>query len=154
MAKIRHIAIATDDPEATARFYQDVFGLERIGDLQSEEVDGIYLSDGDLNIAFLQFKAGAIREEMDRGDAPSRGLHHIGFLVENTDAVRRKLLDRGAPARNQRPLNANMFFEEKFTAAGDVIVDISEHPWLGVAPLAAAQSADDAERAAANVKRA
>ncbi len=52
MAKIRHIAIATEDPEATARFYQDVFGLERIGDLQSEEVDGIYLSDGDLNVAF------------------------------------------------------------------------------------------------------
>ncbi len=89
---------------------------------------------------------------MDRGDAPARGLHHIGFLVENTDAVRRKLQDRGAPARNQRPLNANMFFEEKFTAAGDVIVDISENPWLGVAPLTASQSPGDPELAAANVE--
>ena len=135
MAKIKHIAIATDDPEGTARFYEEVFGLERVGQVESSEVDGIYLSDGDLNMALLNFKAGTIRDEMDRGDAPARGLHHIGFLVEDTDSVRQKLTERGATARNQRPLNANMFFEEKFSAAGDVIVDITNHPWPGVAPL-------------------
>ena len=151
MAKIRHIAIATEDPEATARFYQEVFGLERIGDLQSEEVDGVYLTDGDLNMAVLRFKAGAIRQEMDRGEAPARGLHHIGFLVEDSDAVRRRLHEHGARPRNQRPLNANMFFEEKFTAAGDVIVDITEHPWVGVAPLtpAGSQATDAAQVAGA-----
>ena len=136
MAKIRHIAIATEDPEGAARFYQEVFGLERLGDLSSAEVDGVYLTDGDLNVALLRFKAGAIREEMDRGEAPSRGLHHIGFLVRDTDEVRRRLHEHGATPRNQRPLNADMFFEEKFTAAGDVIVDITQHPWVGVAPLA------------------
>ena len=135
MNKIKHIAIASDDPEATARFYEEVFGLQRLDNLESAEVDGVYLTDGDLNIAVLRFKAGAIREEMDRGEAPARGLHHIGFLVESTDEVRRKLQEHGAKPRNQRPLNANMFFEEKFTAAGDVIVDITEHPWVGVAPL-------------------
>ena len=135
MNKIKHIAIASDDPETTARFYEEVFGLRRLDNLESAEVDGVYLTDGDLNVAVLRFKAGAIREEMDRGEAPARGLHHIGFLVQNTDEVRRKLHQHGAKPRNQRPLNANMFFEEKFTAAGDVIVDITEHPWVGVAPL-------------------
>jgi catechol 2,3-dioxygenase-like lactoylglutathione lyase family enzyme len=136
MPKIKHIAIATEKPEEAARFYEDVFGLQRVGQVESSEVDGVYLSDGEFNMALLRFKAGAIRDEMDRGEAPAQGLHHIGFLVEDTDAVREKLRERGATPRNQRPLNANMFFEEKFTAAGDVIVDITEHPWPGVAPLA------------------
>jgi catechol 2,3-dioxygenase-like lactoylglutathione lyase family enzyme len=135
MPKIKHIAIATEKPEEAARFYEDVFGLQRVGEVESSEVDGVYLSDGEFNMALLRFKAGAIREEMDRGEAPAQGLHHIGFLVEDTDAVRRKLVERGATPRNQRPLNANMFFEEKFTAAGDVIVDITDKPWPGVTPL-------------------
>ena len=136
MAKIKHIAIASDDPESTARFYEEVFGLRRLSGLESSDVDGVYLTDGDLNVAVLKFKAGPIREEMDRGEAPAGGLHHIGFLVEDTDQTRERLKAHGATARNQRPLNANMFFEEKFTAAGDVIVDITDHPWPGVRPLA------------------
>jgi catechol 2,3-dioxygenase-like lactoylglutathione lyase family enzyme len=30
MAKIKHIALSTLDPEATARFYVDVFGLKQV----------------------------------------------------------------------------------------------------------------------------
>lgn len=135
MAKIRHIAIAVDDPEGTARFYETVFGLRRVGQLESPEVDGVYLTDGDLNMAVLKFKAGPVWEEMQRGEAPRQGLHHIGFLVEDLAATRQKLKEHGARARNERPLNANMFFEEKFTGAGNVIIDITDHPWPGVAPL-------------------
>ena len=28
--KLRHIAISVQDPEATAKFYEETFGLERI----------------------------------------------------------------------------------------------------------------------------
>ena len=31
MAKIKHIALSTQDPEQTARFYIDVFGMKQIG---------------------------------------------------------------------------------------------------------------------------
>ena len=31
-AKIRHIAISTDDPRKTADWYKAVFGLEEVGD--------------------------------------------------------------------------------------------------------------------------
>ena len=31
MAKIRHIALSTQDPEKTAKFYVDVFGMKQIG---------------------------------------------------------------------------------------------------------------------------
>ena len=31
MARIKHIAIRTPDPEKTAAFYKEVFGLEEVG---------------------------------------------------------------------------------------------------------------------------
>ena len=31
MAKIKHIAIRTPNPEKTATFYKEVFGLEEVG---------------------------------------------------------------------------------------------------------------------------
>ena len=31
MARIRHIAIGTDDPEATAKFYMEGLGLQQVG---------------------------------------------------------------------------------------------------------------------------
>jgi catechol 2,3-dioxygenase-like lactoylglutathione lyase family enzyme len=32
MAKIKHIAVATQDPEKTAPFYKEVFGMREIAD--------------------------------------------------------------------------------------------------------------------------
>ena len=137
MPKVRHLAIACDDPEGTARFYEEVFGMQRVGQVQSHEVDGVYISDGEFNMAFLNFKAGAIYDEMQAGDAPKSGLHHVGFLCEDLEETRSRLRERGAPARNQRPLNANMFFEEKFTGPAGVIIDVTDHAWPGAAPLPA-----------------
>ena len=56
MAKIKHIAISTQDVEGTARFYIDVFGLKEVGKVDSPGASGYYLSDGDLNLAILNFK--------------------------------------------------------------------------------------------------
>ncbi len=42
MAKIKHIAIRTPDPEKTADFYKKVFDMEEVGKAGS----GVYLSDG------------------------------------------------------------------------------------------------------------
>ena len=53
MAKLRHIAIATNDPKATAEFYKKAFGFEQIGETSptSPLAQGYFLSDGTLNIA-------------------------------------------------------------------------------------------------------
>ena len=50
MAKIKHIAICTPDPEKTAAFYKDVFGLKEVGQART----GCYLSDGHINLAILK----------------------------------------------------------------------------------------------------
>jgi catechol 2,3-dioxygenase-like lactoylglutathione lyase family enzyme len=36
MPKLRHIAIATNDPKATAEFYKQAFGFEQVGETSPE----------------------------------------------------------------------------------------------------------------------
>jgi len=52
MAKIRHIALSTQDPDKTAKFYVDVFGLKQVGRVDSPGASGYYLTDGDINLSF------------------------------------------------------------------------------------------------------
>ena len=57
MAKIKHIALSVQDPEKTAKFYEEVFGLQRVGTTESVLASGVYLSDGEINIALLNYKS-------------------------------------------------------------------------------------------------
>ena len=56
MAKIKHIAIATHDPEGTAQFYQEVMGLKIVDRIDVAQTKGVFLSDGDISVALLHFK--------------------------------------------------------------------------------------------------
>ena len=56
MAKLRHLAIATDDPDATAQFYVDVFEFTRLRTAQGKTYHGHILSDGTINLAILKFE--------------------------------------------------------------------------------------------------
>ena len=46
MARIRHIAIATGDLEATTQFYIEGLGLKQVGKINTPTSEGYYLSDG------------------------------------------------------------------------------------------------------------
>ena len=46
MPRIKHVAIATRDPEGTAKFYKEGLGLIEVGKVQSALAEGYYLSDG------------------------------------------------------------------------------------------------------------
>ena len=85
MPKIKHIALSTQDVEGTARFYIEVFGMKKMGTIDDPGTVGCFLSDGDINLAILNFKndqaAGA---ERGRGFS---GIHHIGFEVESLEAI-------------------------------------------------------------------
>src|SRR5436190_7760680 len=74
MAKIKHIALSTQDPEATAKFYVDVFGMKQVGRIDNPNTSGYYLTDGDLNLAILKFKNDAVAG-VERGKDWS-GIHH------------------------------------------------------------------------------
>jgi hypothetical protein len=42
--------------------------------------DGVFLSDGTLNMAILKFKTDQLGKGLDY-----RGIHHFGMLVEDVD---------------------------------------------------------------------
>ena len=93
MAKIKHIAIRTPNPEKTAAFYKEVFGLEEVGRARS----GYYLSDGHINLAILQ------ASDQGSGESPRdvpgyAGIDHFGFLVDDVDETCKKLEEAGAKA--------------------------------------------------------
>src|SRR5207247_10023178 len=98
MPKIKHIAISTQDVDKTAKYYIEVFGMKEIARVDSPGATGYYLSDGDLNLAILNFKNDQVAG-VERGKGYS-GIHHIGFQVESLEAIAEKLAGAGAPLRD------------------------------------------------------
>ena len=134
MPKLRHIAVHTEDPEKTAEFYKRVFDMVEVGRTDSPLAKGIYLSDGDLNMAVLRFKTAEAADRHD-GLGPVMGLHHFGFWVEDIEETRRRLVEMGAEHReNRQPTATTSFFEEKFKGPDGVMIDIAEHGWAGAKP--------------------
>jgi len=135
MPKIKHIALSTQDVEKTARFYIDVFGMKEIGKIDDPGTRGVFLSDGDLNLAILNFK-NDVAAGAERGRAYS-GIHHIGFQVEGLEAIAAKLAEAGAPRRDDinQALGvghghyANV--EVKYSGPDGVMLDVSETGWVG-----------------------
>ena len=91
MARIRHLAIVTDNRERLVKFYTTAFGMKVIDGVGP----AIYLSDGYLNLAIIQ-KRGNYKE----------GLYHFGFEVENIEELRPVCKELGAKTDIQkRPAN-------------------------------------------------
>ena len=73
MAKIRHIAIFSDNPKKLAAFYGEVFGTTVTG---VDDLGNAWITDGTMNIALL-----ARRERANL----RTGIHHWGFTIEESD---------------------------------------------------------------------
>src|SRR5919197_31037 len=98
MPKIKHIAISTQDVDKTAKFYIEVFGMKEVGKVDSMGARGYYLTDGDINLAILNFKNDAVAG-VERGTGWS-GVHHFGFQVENIEEIEEKLKAAGIGKRD------------------------------------------------------
>ena len=130
MAKLRHIAIATRDPEKTAEFYKKAFDMKEVGRTDTPIAKGLYLSDGVINMAVLDFHD----DQLGRGK-DYVGLHHFGFVVDDLDASSKQLEELGAECLRTRPTEPTSFFEVKHRGPDGVVVDTTEHPWLGTGAL-------------------
>ena len=138
MAKLKHIAISSQDPEKTAEFYQSVFDLKLVGKVDGENAEGVYLSDGNINIAVLKFKNEIIAGP-DLGVEYS-GLHHIGFQVDDLSDADTRLraadmephLDVNS-ARKSEMGNGHGGMNVALNYAGPdgVMIDISQVGWVG-----------------------
>jgi len=137
MPKIKHIAISCQDVDKTAKFYMDVFGMKEVGKIDSMGARGYYLTDGDINLAILNFKNDAVAG-VERGTGWS-GVHHFGFQVENIEEIEEKLKAAGIERRDD--INEALGVghgprtggnvEVKYAAPDTVTVDVSETGWVG-----------------------
>jgi len=126
MAKIRHIAIRTEDVEATAAMFQQVFGLQLV---QRRDHGPIDLSDGDVNITLLPTTM--------RGRTLPAGFEHIGFSVDDSDATKQRLLEAGATEMNPVTLGG-AYYESKYRLPEGLVVDVGH--WRGTSPLPTAET--------------
>jgi methylmalonyl-CoA/ethylmalonyl-CoA epimerase len=147
--KIRHIALATKDPEKVAEFYKAAFDFKEVGrsgppNPKPGQVYGVYLSDGTLNMAILNFG-----NDDQLGKGPDYvGLHHFGVLVDDLASARAHVEKLGGDCfRHEPPPGHTGFYETKFHGPDGVVFDISEHPWPGL-------SAEDSVRAKAKIEAA
>jgi catechol 2,3-dioxygenase-like lactoylglutathione lyase family enzyme len=129
MDAIRHIAIQVPDPWLTAEFYKRIFGLEVAGETDSSLAEGVYLSDGVINLALLAFKSEVASQGAGLGHV---GLHHFGLWTEDLDATRDRVEKAGAQWIMGEPdYRHNASYEVKYRERNGVVFDLVHNGWAG-----------------------
>ena len=117
MAKLRHLALIVEDPEASARFFEQAFDMKRAGSARR----GIYLSDGTVNVALLKRES-----EKERV-----GIYHFGMWVDDLDSSENKVLAAGGEYLAGRPTSPNSFYEAKYRDPNGIVFDLTHSGWAG-----------------------
>ena len=125
--KIRHFALSVPDPWAAAEFYKNTFGLEELGETDGKLAEGVFLTDGVINLALLKFK----NDEAAQGTGKDYvGLHHVGFWVDDAIASGEQAKAAGARWIMGDPNNKGGY-EVKYSDPNGIIFDIAEEGWAG-----------------------
>ena len=84
MARLRHIAVCVKDLDNAAEFYSKVFEFKRIGREDLDIGSAIYMSDGVIYLALLNFKGkgGQAASDIKEGTTVV-GAHHFGIQVDD-----------------------------------------------------------------------
>jgi catechol 2,3-dioxygenase-like lactoylglutathione lyase family enzyme len=132
MTKIKHIALTTQDPDKTAAFYKEAFGLKEI---RRSPNGAVFLTDGYINLAILNWKT---EKDADVGvNGPNySGIHHFGFEVDDLEEASEKIekvhgqrlsqkdgLDTAMAPRGPRNV------EVKWAGPDGVVLDVSHTGW-------------------------
>ena len=130
LGKLRHIAVAVPDPDKSSEFYCNTFGMEVVGRTDSPLATGVYLSDGVMCLALLNYKTDAAAGE-ERGK-DYVGVHHFGFWVDDLDGQSKEIKENGGAFFMDLPIEKHsLYYEAKFRDPDGVIFDISENGWVG-----------------------
>jgi catechol-2,3-dioxygenase len=78
--------MVVEDIEKTAKFYEQAFGMQRV----RQHSTAIGLTDGTVSLVIIS------PENVNMKGDVKRGLHHIGFLIEDIDEMAAKVEANGA----------------------------------------------------------
>ena len=117
-------------------FRSEAFGLKEVGKINDPGTRGCFLTDGDINLAILNFKSDTAAG-VERGKDWS-GIHHIGFQVESLGAIGERLTRAGSKRRTdvEQALGVGGHqpqgnVEVKYTGPDGIMLDVSETGWIG-----------------------
>ncbi|HEY7316369.1 MAG TPA: VOC family protein [Candidatus Binatia bacterium] len=120
MARIRHLAILTEDVEKLVKFYTSAFGLKIVSGIGT----ATYLSDGHINLAIIPIEP----ERKIEGNQLKPGLYHFGFEVEDVAGLRDVCKDLNAKTGiDKRPPNREA--EYRVHDPDGNPIDLSQHGW-------------------------
>jgi catechol 2,3-dioxygenase-like lactoylglutathione lyase family enzyme len=133
MAKLRHFAIVVSDIPKSVDFYKGVFDLEQVGRDDFEWATAVYLSDGVVGLALLNYHS---EKGSGLSDAKSFvGAHHFGFMVDDLAETQKRVEERGGTFFfDLGDDDAKENFERKFKDPDGIIFDISKAGWMGYKP--------------------
>ncbi len=92
MARIVHIALKVEDLEKSGRFYETVFGFQRVDEGQIRDHTSRHLSDGTIDLALIRYDRES-PEALLSGTGPC--IHHFGIEVEDLEASIKELKAAG-----------------------------------------------------------
>ena len=104
-ARLRHIAVVVRDLEKAAKFYEGVFGLQRVGDETLDFASAIYLTDGVINLALLNYKGerGSGLKRLDDRHKRELRRHRVDELKMGLATVAGSYRDALVAGRVHRP---------------------------------------------------
>ena len=124
--KLRHIAISVRDPEATAKFFEKAFGMTRAGNAQR----GVYMTDGIMNVALLNFGDEPIAGFEGQKDVC--GLIHFGMWVDSVEEIDKSITAAGGSyVTGRKETGPNVYYEVKYRTPEGIIFDVTESGWKG-----------------------
>jgi methylmalonyl-CoA/ethylmalonyl-CoA epimerase len=132
MGKIRHLAIAVNDPDAALKFYTEAFGFRKLAFSDNERIRGYFLTDGTINIVIAKFKTDQIGKGLDYV-----GLHHFGVYTDDADKCVDTVMNEfgGQPYYDEMELSpltdGRAKRPDKFKGHEGILFDVADKPWPG-----------------------
>jgi predicted enzyme related to lactoylglutathione lyase len=126
-ARIRHIALSVKDIDATADFYEKAFGLKRSPKREGRTAWAIYMSDGEVNLALLQYKSEVGSGLKDPNEFV--GIHHFGFQCDDFEAQQKRIEKAGGEFFFDLGDPDDDDFERKFKDPNGIIFDLNWKGW-------------------------
>jgi catechol 2,3-dioxygenase-like lactoylglutathione lyase family enzyme len=124
MARIKHIALSTDDPAKTAEFYKNVFGLTELRRVPADTgADGVWLSDGYIYFAVLKY-GGEDTPNLGEGPSTVKDIHHIGFYVDDIETTSATLEDASC---TECPGSSKV--NRKYKGPDGLMIDVRARGW-------------------------
>jgi predicted enzyme related to lactoylglutathione lyase len=130
MARLRHFAVCVNDLDKAAKFYETVFDLKRIAREDLDIGSAIYMSDGTINLALLNFSTGAGTAASDlKNPKAFVGAHHFGFQVDDLAETQKKIEAAGGKFFFDLGDPEDDGFERKFYDPNGIVFDINWKGW-------------------------